>query len=75
MARPCLARHMLDHNREQVLTEHLGRECQGCERGTGLHRGPAGAGWPRTHRVPGEEAEEHGNGERAVALGQEGAQC
>jgi hypothetical protein len=36
---------------------------------------PRGHGWPGTHWVPGEEAEEHGNSEGAVALGQEGAQC
>ena len=42
----------------------------------GAHQqGPEGAAMPDTHRVPGKEAEEHGDRERAVALGQEGAQC
>lgn len=38
MARPRLARHMLDHHREQALTEHLGREWQGYETGNGVSR-------------------------------------
>lgn len=75
MARPRLARHMLDHHREQAFTEHLGREWQGYEIGNGVSRGPEGWAGPYTHRVSGKETEEHGNGERAVALGQEGAQC
>lgn len=43
--------------------------------GTRLSRGSEGWASPYTHRMPGEEAEEHGNGEWAIALGQEGAQC
>lgn len=45
MARPRLARHMLDHQREQALTEHLGRERQGYEMGIG-EQGPEGWAGP-----------------------------
>lgn len=48
MARPCLARHVLDHHREQVLTEHLGRERQGCEMEHWAAQGPRGGG-PALH--------------------------
>ena len=41
----------------------------------GAQQGPEGVASPDTHWVPGEEAEEHGDREGAVALGQEGAQC
>lgn len=40
----------------------------------GAQQGPEGVASPDTHWVPGEEAEEHGDCEGAVALGQEGAQ-
>lgn len=37
-----MACHMLDHHREQALTEHLGREWQGYEIGIGVSRAPEG---------------------------------
>lgn len=40
VAGPCLACHMLDHNGEQALTEHLGRERQGNEMGDWAEQGP-----------------------------------
>ena len=76
MAGPRVACHVLDHDGEQALTEHLRRERRAVRWAvrTGPSRVPRGRPGTTTHRVPGEEAEEHGSCERAAAPGQEGAQ-